>query len=86
VFDPKISAIGSMGAIITFVLTLTLLFSTPGVWQAGYGFPFPSPMPGEFLLKDLILLGASVWSAGAAWRAATEGSASVRTSDSLRPA
>ncbi len=26
---------------------------------AGYGFPFPSPMPGQFLLKDVVLLGVA---------------------------
>lgn len=76
-FAPKVSAIGSMGAIVMLVITLTLLFTTPGVWQQGYGFPFPSPMPGQFLLKDILLLGAAVWSAGEAWRAATH-SPSVR--------
>lgn len=68
-FAPLVSAVGSVLAIITFLLTLTFVFSTPGVWQTGYGFPFPSPMPGQFLAKDLILLGASIWTAGEALRA-----------------
>ncbi len=68
-FVPKISAFGSIGAIIMFLLTLTFVFTTPGVWQAGYGFPLPSPMPGQFLAKDIILLGAAIWTAGEAWRA-----------------
>ena len=67
---PKISAIGSIGAIIMFLLTLTFVLTTPGVWQAGYGFPFPSPMPGQFLAKDIMLLGAAIWTAGEALRAA----------------
>jgi len=69
-FAPKLSAIGSIGAIITFLLTLTFVFTTPGVWQPGYGFPFPSPMPGQFLAKDIMLLGAAIWTAGEALRAA----------------
>jgi len=69
-YAPKVSAIGSMGAIIMFLVTLTFVFTTPGVWQMGYGFPFPSPMPGQFLAKDIILLGVAVWSAGEARRAA----------------
>ncbi len=69
-FAPKVSAIGSIGAIIMFLLTLTFLLTTPGVWQPGYGFPFPSPMPGQFLAKDLLLLGAAIWTAGEALRAA----------------
>ena len=58
-FAPKLSAIGSIGAILMFLITLTFVLTTPGVWQPGYGFPFPSPMPGQFLLKDLLLLGAA---------------------------
>ncbi|MEP6513114.1 MAG: DUF417 family protein, partial [Parafilimonas sp.] len=56
-FAPKLSAIGSMGAIIMFLITLTFLLSTPGVWQPDYGFPFLSPNPGQFLAKDILLLG-----------------------------
>lgn len=66
---PKVSAIGSIGAIIMFLITLSFLLTTPGVWQAGYGFPFPSPMPGQFLIKDIMLLGAAIWTAGEALRA-----------------
>ena len=69
-FAPFVSAIGSIGAIIMFLTTLTFIFTTPGVWQPGYGFPFPSPMPGQFLAKDLLFLGAAVWTAGEALRAA----------------
>lgn len=69
-FAPKVSAYGSMGAIVMFLVTLTFLLTTPGVWQPGYGFPFPSPMPGQFLAKDVILLGTAIWSAGEALRAA----------------
>ena len=69
-FAPQISAIGSIGAIIMFLITLSFVLTTPGVWQPGYGFPFPSPMPGQFLLKDLMLLGAAIWTAGEALRAA----------------
>lgn len=66
-FMPKLSAIGSMGAVIMFLITLSFLVTTPGVWQEGYGFPFPSPMPGQFLAKDLMLLAASIWTAGEAF-------------------
>ncbi len=67
---PKLSAIGSFGVIIMALITLTFVFTTPGVWQPGYGFPFPSPMPGQFLAKDILLLGAAVWTAGEALREA----------------
>lgn len=69
-FAPRLSAWGSIGAVITFCLTITLLFSTPGVIQEGYGFPFISPMPGQFLIKDIVLLGAAVYTAGEALAAA----------------
>ncbi len=69
-FAPQISAIGSLGAIVMFLITLSFTLTTPGVWQPGYGFPFPSPMPGQFLAKDLLFLGASIWTAGEALRAA----------------
>lgn len=65
----KLSAIGSIGAAITFLITLSFLFSTPGVLQDGHGFPFLSGMVGQFLIKDVVLLAASVWTAGEALRA-----------------
>ncbi len=70
-FQPKLSAIGSMGVIVMALITLSFLLSTPGVWQPGYGFPALSPMPGQFLAKDLLLLGAAMWTAGEALRAAS---------------
>lgn len=65
-FSPGISAIGSFGAILLFLVTLSFLITTPGVWQKGEGFPFLSPMPGQFLAKDLMLLGAAIWTAAEA--------------------
>ena len=71
---PKASAIGSFGAIITYLITLSFLLTTPGVWEPGYGFPFPSGMPGQFLLKDLVLLGVSIWTADEALQASRRSS------------
>lgn len=51
-WSAKLSAIGSIGAAITFLVTLSFLFSTPGVWQEGMGFPFLSGMVGQFLIKE----------------------------------
>ncbi|CAN5170208.1 DUF417 family protein [soil metagenome] len=68
-FAPLLSAIGSFGVIIMSLITLTFIFTTPGVWQPGYGFPFLS-MTGAFLAKDLLILGAAIWTAGEALRAA----------------
>ncbi|MGI8657092.1 MAG: YkgB family protein [Pyrinomonadaceae bacterium] len=67
---PRVSAIGSIGAIFMFLITLSFLLTTPGAWQPGYGFPFPSPMPGQFLTKDILSIGAAIWTAGEALRAA----------------
>ncbi len=68
-FSPKASALGSIGAVIIFLVTITFLLSTPGVWQPGYGFPSLSPMPGQFLAKDVMFLSAAVWTAGEALNA-----------------
>jgi len=65
----RLSFIGSIGAIITFVLTVSFLFSTPGAFQFSHGFPMLGDA-GQFLIKDLVLLGASVWTAAEARRAA----------------
>lgn len=67
--SPRLSAIGSLAAIITFITTLTFIISTPGVVQQGRAFPFISGSPGQFLIKDLVLLGAALWSAGEAMAA-----------------
>lgn len=69
-FNAKLSGYGSLGAIIMFIITLSFLFTTPGAWQEGYGFPFPSPMPGQFVFKDILSLGAAIWTAGEAFMAA----------------
>jgi reactive chlorine resistance protein C len=66
---PLGSAVGSGLAVGTFLTTLTFLFTTPG-WEPSLGgFPALSHMPGEFLLKDLVLLGVSLFTAGEALRA-----------------
>jgi reactive chlorine resistance protein C len=65
-FSTKLSALGSVLAIGLFLTTLSFLFSTPG-WEPSLGgFPALSAIPGQFLLKDVVLLGASVWSLGEA--------------------
>jgi uncharacterized membrane protein YkgB len=61
-------ALGSLMGIATFVITLTFLFSTPG-WEPSLGgFPALSVAPGQFILKDAVLLGAAIWSLGEALR------------------
>ena len=56
----NVAVIGALGAIATFTVTLTFLFSAPG-WEASLGgFPALSVVPGQFLLKDTVLLAASI--------------------------
>ena len=71
-FMPKVSAVGSLGALLLFLVTLTFVFSTPGVWQPGYGVPYLSPDPGQFLAKDVALAAIAIWTAGEALRATHE--------------
>ena len=68
---PRASAVGSLLAAGLFLTTLSFLFTTPGIGDpdAG-GLPALSPT-GQFLLKDLVLLGASVWTLGEAQRKST---------------
>jgi|GEM_PF-41790 len=65
---PRAAVVGSAMAIITFLITLSFFFSTPGV-AAPMGFPAISGHVGQFLLKDLGLLGISIWLFGQALRA-----------------
>ena len=59
--SPKLSILGSLLAILLFLATISFLFTTPGVSEpAGGGFPALS-LTGEFLLKDIPLLGLSFW-------------------------
>jgi reactive chlorine resistance protein C len=58
---PKASAVGSVGAVFMFLTTLSFIITTPG-WEPSLGgFPALSGDVGEFLIKDLVLLGAALW-------------------------
>ena len=59
----KLSAIGSVLAVFTFLTTLTFLFSLPGWEKSLGGFPALSGS-GGFLLKDVVLLGAALFTLG----------------------
>lgn len=60
---PRLSAIGSVLAVFTFLATLTFLFSLPGWEKSLGGFPALSGS-GGFLLKDVVLLGAALFTLG----------------------
>src|SRR5262249_3899814 len=69
-YSPSASAVGSALAVGMFLTTLSFLFTTPGVWEpSAGGFPALSGFPGQFLIKDLALLGIALWSLGDAWKA-----------------
>jgi len=57
-FSPIVSALGSLAAAGALTVTLSFLFSTPGL--------SPLSVDAGFLVKDLTLLGASLWAAGEA--------------------
>jgi uncharacterized membrane protein YkgB len=66
---PAVSLLGSAIAIVLFVCTLTFTITTPGVVEASAGgFPLLS-MTGQFLIKDIVLLGVSILTLADAMRA-----------------
>jgi uncharacterized membrane protein YkgB len=68
-FSAGLAAAGSALAVGLFLTTLSFLLTTPGVWEASQGgFPALSVVPGQFLFKDVVLLGAALWSFGEAWQ------------------
>ena len=74
-FSAKASAVGSALAVGMFATTLSFLFTTPGVVEASLGFPALSVMPGQFLIKDIVLLAAALWATGEALTAAKRNTA-----------
>lgn len=60
---PTVSAIGSGLGVVTFLTTLSFLFTTPGALS-------PQNPANGFLMKDLVLLGACISTAAEALRAA----------------
>jgi uncharacterized membrane protein YkgB len=66
---PTVSVLGSALAILLFAVTISFLFTTPGVFEESVGgFPLLS-MTGGFLIKDVALLGISAWTLSDALRA-----------------
>ena len=62
---PRVSAVGSALAVVLFLGTLSFLFTSPGVVAThAWGLPVLSAQPGQFLLKDLVLIGVAIWTLG----------------------
>ncbi|TXG98936.1 MAG: DUF417 family protein [Nevskiaceae bacterium] len=60
-YDPLCSVVGAAMSSVTYVITLTFMLTTPGITEASEGgFPALGAMPGQFLLKDSVLLAASI--------------------------
>jgi uncharacterized membrane protein YkgB len=58
---PKASVVGGIIASLFFVTTLSFMVTTPGVGEASAGgFPVLSA-DGEFLMKDIALIGLALW-------------------------
>ncbi len=77
--SPRLATAGGGMAVFSFLATISFLFTTPAMALEAMGesFPFLS-MVGQFLLKDFVLLGASVYLMGEAWFAAKQQSATAR--------
>ncbi len=59
---PALSAVGSAGCSVMFLITLSFLMTVPALDDGTKG----------FLIKDVFLLGAAVYSTGEAWQTALE--------------
>jgi uncharacterized membrane protein YkgB len=58
---PKASVVGGIFASLFFVTTLSFMITTPGTGEASAGgFPVLSA-DGEFLMKDIALVGLALW-------------------------
>ncbi len=69
---PKAALAGAISAVFTFLLTASFLLTAP-VWEQSLGgFPALSVLPGQFLLKDIVLLAAAVFLAGDALKRVTD--------------
>lgn len=62
---PRASAAGSIAAVGMLATTISFLATTPGVWVRIDGFIVPNET-GTFLIKDVFLLGAALWTASEA--------------------
>lgn len=59
--DPRIGRLAAVGVAGTLLVTLSFVLSAPG-WEPSLGgFPALSIVPGQFLLKDVVLLAAAAY-------------------------
>jgi uncharacterized membrane protein YkgB len=56
-FSPILSALGSLMGVVTFAITWSFFFTTPGVVKWSWSTdPMAWNLTGEFLFKDIVLL------------------------------
>jgi uncharacterized membrane protein YkgB len=56
-FSPLLSAIGSLMGMVTFAITWSFFFTTPGVVKWSWSTdPMAWNLAGEFIYKDIVLL------------------------------
>ena len=67
--NARLSAIGSLGTAFALLNTLSFLFTTPGL--------DPQSSDAGFIVKDITLLGAALWTAAEALTAASDGTKSA---------
>ncbi|TXI53873.1 YkgB family protein [Mycolicibacterium mageritense] len=78
---PALSLVGSVLAIALFVNTLLFMFTTPGVGEASAGgFPLLS-MTGQFLVKDVVLIGVSILTFADSLGSISRGAESTQATD-----
>jgi uncharacterized membrane protein YkgB len=66
---PRLSVVGSVLAVGLFLGTISFLFTTPGIGEASAGgFPVLSST-GQFLIKDVALIGLAAWTLADSLRA-----------------
>lgn len=59
-WDKRLGILGAVGSAVTFVMTVTIILFMPNGWDPAAGFP---AMAGNvpFLMKDVVLLAASIY-------------------------
>lgn len=83
-WSPKLSAVGSALAVVLFLGTVSFLFTTPGLFAThAAGLPVLTAQPGQFLLKDVVLLGVAIWTLGDALRRRSLSPSSTQVAHSI---
>ncbi len=59
-YFPRVGVGASFAALGMFATTLSFMLTTPGTFEPTLGFPALSVVPGQFLIKDVVLLGAAI--------------------------